>query len=166
MAALLRSDQPSSDDDAEASQSPEVAIIGFGPAGQIAARPLIDKGIRTVVIDLNQQGVRKAQQLGFHGEVGDATQTDVLNHAHLRDCKAVVITVPHHKSAMMILKHVRKDAPQARVIVRSRYELHMSDFAYAGAHVVTGDEQQVGESLAGHLRDWLDEAPSPPADSA
>ncbi len=166
MAALLRSDQPSSDDDAEASQSPEVAIIGFGPAGQIAARPLIDKGIRTVVIDLNQQGVRKAQQLGFHGEVGDATQTDVLNHAHLRDCKAVVITVPHHKSAMMILKHVRKDAPQARVIVRSRYELHMCDFADAGAHVVTGDEQQVGESLAGHLRDWLDEAPSPPADSA
>lgn len=166
MAALLRSDQPSSDDDAEASQSPKVAIIGFGPAGQIAARPLIDKGIRTVVIDLNQQGVRKAQQLGFHGEVGDATQTDVLNHAHLRDCKAVVITVPHHKSAMMILKHVRKDVPQARVIVRSRYELHMCDFADAGAHIVTGDEQQVGESLASHLRNWLDEEPSPPADSA
>lgn len=157
--------QKSPDDEAEQRQSPDVVIIGFGPAGQIAARPLVDKGMHTVVIDLNQRGIRKAEQLGFHGQVGDATQTDVLNHAHLRDCKAVVITVPDHKSALMILKHVRRDAPQAHVIVRSRYELHMCDFADSGAHVVTGDEQQVGESLAGHLQEWLRQQPSDAKDS-
>ncbi len=157
VAALFRPGLESQVDAATEHVRPEVAVIGFGPAGQIASQSLVDQGIRTVVIDLNQQGVRKAEQLGFHGQVGDATQSDVLNHAHIRDCRAVVITVPHHKSAMMILEHVRKDAPQAHVIVRSRYEQHQCDYLDAGAHVVTGDEQQVGESLARHLLDWVNE---------
>lgn len=136
--------------------APDVAIIGFGPSGEIASRPLIDRGLRVVVIDLNQQGVRKASRLGFHGQVGDATQSDVLEHAHLGHCKAVVITIPHHRSAITILEHVRNVVPHAHVIARSRYERFSQDYVAAGAHVVTGDEEQVGESLASHLTDWIE----------
>jgi len=166
-ASLIRSEPPVPDDSAGTVDSPEVVIIGFGPAGQLAARPLIDRKIRTGVIDLNQQGVRKAKQLGFEGHIGDATQSEVLEHAHVRDCRAVVITIPDHKSAMTILGHVRKFAPQARVIVRSRYELNQCDYFDAGAHVVTGDEQQVGESLASHVLAWMDQkqSNSPPVSS-
>lgn len=152
---LLGSRAMSASDAADRPEPPEVAIIGFGPAGHIAALPLVDKGVRVVVIDLNHESVRKAKQLGFDGQVGDATQSEVLEHARLRECKAVVITVPHHKSAITILAHVRKDAPLAHVIVRSRYELHTNDYTAAGAHAVAGDEEQVGESLATHLLSWL-----------
>lgn len=145
----------SASDAADRPEPPEVAIVGYGPAGTIAARPLVDKGVRVVVIDLNHEGVRKAKQLGFDGQVGDATQSEVLEHARLRECKAVVITVPHYKSAITILAHVRKAAPLAHVIVRSRYELHTNDYIAAGAHAVAGDEEQVGESLATHLLSWL-----------
>jgi len=155
VAQLFRSEQRPSDDKPELEEAPEVAFIGFGPAGQIAACPLIDKGVRVVVIDLNQDGIRKAQQLGFKGEIGDATQSEVLNHVRLNECKAVVITVPHHESSMTILEHVRKNAPHVHVIVRARYQLHTGDFVAAGAHAVAGDEEQVGESLAGHLSQWL-----------
>ncbi len=155
VAQLLRPEQRPSDDKPELEEAPEVAFIGFGPAGQIAARPLIDKGVRVVVIDLNQDGIRKAQQLGFKGEIGDATQSEVLEHVRLNECKAVVITVPHHESSMTILEHVRKNAPHVHVIVRARYQLHTGDFMAAGAHAVAGDEEQVGESLAGHLSQWL-----------
>ena len=158
IAGLFGSEQPLTDEATALSEPPEVAIIGFGPAGQIAARPLVDKGVRVVVIDLNREGVHKAEQLGFQGQVGDATQSEVLEHARLRECKAVVITVPHHRSAMTILSHVRKDAPQSHVIVRSRYELHTNDYTAAGAHAVAGDEEVVGESLANHLLSWLDTA--------
>ena len=158
---LLGTKRSLSDESTARQESPDVVIIGFGPAGQIAARPLVDKGVRVVVIDLNREGVRKAEQLGFQGEVGDATQSEVLEHARLRDCKAVVITVPHHRSAMTILAHMRKDAPQSHVIVRSRYELHTHDYTLAGAHAVAGDEEQVGECLANHLLSWLDTTDTP-----
>lgn len=155
VAGLLRSQPQSTDEATDRPPPPEVAIIGFGPAGQIATRPLVDSGSRVVVIELNQDGVRKANQLGFHGEVGDATQSDVLEHARLRECKVVVITVPHHKSAIMIFEHVRKAAPNAHVIVRSRHETDTGSFIIAGAHAVAGDEEQVGERLANYLLEWL-----------
>lgn len=156
VAEWLRSEESKFELGSKSDHAPDVVIIGFGPAGQIAAQPLIDKGIPVAVVDLNQKGIKKAKHLGFHGEVGDATQNEVLEHVRLHECKVVVITVPHHHAAMAILEHVRKNAPHVHVIVRSRYELYTADYTTAGAHVVVGDEQQVGVRLAFHLCQWLE----------
>lgn len=154
--ASLLSKQPAPADQVPASESPpEVIVIGYGPAGQIASQPFIDRDVRVLVIDLNQDGARRAEQNGFQGEVGDATQSDVLEHAQLMHCEVVVITVPHFDSAMAILQHVRQHAPHVRTIVRSRYQRHTAEFVSAGAHVVVGDEEQVGEHLADELQNWL-----------
>lgn len=134
---------------------PEIVIIGFGPAGRLAAEPFVDKGLRVVVIDLNKQGVRAARALGFEAHVGDATQHDIMEEAQIAEAKTVVITVPHHSAAMTILTHLRQHAPHSNVLVRSRHQLHTEEFWMAGASVVVGDEEQVGESLARHLHDWL-----------
>ncbi len=158
MARLLHSKQSPTESGQDGSDAPPAAlIIGFGPAGQIAARPFVEQADRVVVIDLNQQGVRQATELGFRGIVGDATQSDVLEHLHLSECRVVVVTVPHHESAMTIVEQVRQHAPQAHVVARSRYQMHAEDLATTGAHVV-GDEKEVGRSLARHLRQWLSEA--------
>ncbi|HBE70602.1 MAG TPA: sodium:proton exchanger [Planctomycetaceae bacterium] len=134
---------------------PEVAIIGFGPAGQITAGKLVEDEVPTIVIDLNRQGVLAAAEFGLEAHVGDATQSDVLEHAHLAHCKAIVVTVPHHRSAITIVEHARKLAPHAAIIARSRYERFISDFTLAGAESVAGDEHQVGERLAALLEETL-----------
>ncbi len=162
VAALLKSRPLPTDELTESAEPPDVVIIGFGPAGQIAARSLLESGVRVAVVDLNQDGIRKAQELGFHGDVGDATQNEILEHARISECKAVVITVPHHRSAITILGHVRKYAPQAHVIVRSRYALHTCEYVDAGAHAVSGDEEQVGDHLGSHLLRWLGSRESAP----
>ncbi len=155
IASVFGSQSSPSDGDSPRPDPPEVVVIGFGPAAQIAARPLVDQGVPVVVIDLNVDGVRKARQLGFHGEVGDATQSEVLEHARIRESQAVIITVPHQQSAMTILAHVRRNAPHAHVIVRARHAQHTGELLTAGAHAVAGDEEQVGERLASHLLNWL-----------
>jgi CPA2 family monovalent cation:H+ antiporter-2 len=155
VARLMRSADSALVRSADSSPSPDIVIIGFGPAGQIAARSLLDKGLRVSVVELNQDGIRKAKELGFKGELGDATQSEVLEHVGLKDCKVVIITVPHYQSAMSILEQIRRNAPHVHVIVRSRYHSDTDGYVSAGAHVVTGDEQQVGLSLAEHLNKWL-----------
>jgi CPA2 family monovalent cation:H+ antiporter-2 len=106
-------------------------------------------------MDLNRDGVKRAQALGLDGHVGDATQVDVLEHSRIESAKAVVITIPHHDSAIAILEQVRRLAPHAHAVVRSRYQIHADDFVKAGAHVVIGDEEQIGQSLGRHLESWL-----------
>jgi len=156
MAVWFGAGPADSTDEVISKDDPEVVIIGFGPAGQLAARPFVDRDVRVVVIDLNQKGVRRATELGFHGEVGDATQTDVLEHARVATAKVIVITVPHRDSAMMILQHVRQHAPHVLAVVRSRYQIHSDEFEAAGAHAVIGDEEHVGDAMANYLRNWLD----------
>ncbi|HPF38064.1 MAG TPA: cation:proton antiporter [Phycisphaerae bacterium] len=158
LARRARSMSPTNDGATTRTGEIEVVVIGFGPAGQVAVRPLVGADKRVAVIDLNRQGAREAESLGFHGEVGDATQHEVLEHARIRGAEFVLITVPHHGTAMTILEIVRQMAPQAHVAVRSRLHAHSKGFVDAGAHAVVGDEERVGEGLAGVLRQWLDAA--------
>ncbi len=143
---------------------PEVVVIGFGPAGQIAAMPLVEFGDRVTVIDMNRLSVKEAHRLGFKGIVGDATQDEVLEHAHIERAKAVVISIPHHLSAIAILEHVRAHAPHTPVFVRSRYQKFTDDFEIHGA-IVIGDEKEVGRSLAGHLEAWVAAVLRPDSDA-
>jgi CPA2 family monovalent cation:H+ antiporter-2 len=154
-ASLFRRSPAGKGDAPAADLPPDVVVIGFGPAGAIASRPFVDRKLRILVIDLNHEGVRRAEELGFDAQIGDATQSDVLEHARLSQCKAVAITLPDYRAAQTILEQVRRHAPQAYVVVRSRHERHTSDFTSAGAHAVAGDEETVGERLAGDLRRWL-----------
>ena len=155
-------------DATDLAESDHVVIVGFGPAGQIAARAMTAAKINVVVIDLNQEGVKKAVELGFVGHVGDATQYEVLEHAHIRSAKAVIITVPHHRTALMVVSAVRGLAPSAHIIVRSRYQRDVNDLVLGGADIIFGDEEEIGSQLGRHLREWLaaqDRRAAGPSDS-
>ncbi len=141
-------------DDRSGDFHPEVVLVGFGPAGQIASWPLLDNPETVLVLDLNQEGVKKAKERGFHGQVGDATQSEILEHAHVESAKVVVITIPHQKSALEILGHIRHLAPQAHIVVRSRYQRYTNDILMAGSHAVYGDEEEIGNRISDHLEKW------------
>lgn len=136
------------EEEEKAEREPQFVIVGFGPSGQIASRRLVDKKYSVLVIDLNHQGIQKAEQSGFHGLVGDATQSEVLEHLSLKKCKAAIITIPHYQSSIIILEHLKKLAPHIRLFVRARHQIHFDDFLTQGAHYVVGDEEEVGLKLS------------------
>ena len=97
-----------------------VVIVGFGPAGQAVGRALSGTGTPVLVLDLNPAAKQIADSMKLMSQVGDAGQLDVLEHAHVRAAKMVVITLPAHRAALTVLSHVRELAPHAPVVVRSR----------------------------------------------
>jgi len=142
---------------------PDVVIVGFGPAGQSVAHALTAGPRRVVVLDLNPQAARLAGSMGFAGTVGDATNLDVLEHAHVASAQLVVITLPARSAALVVLQHVRRLNPGAHVVVRSRYQIHQNDFERRGAHAVFGDEAEVGRRLSEYVTSQLSELPQTPA---
>jgi K+:H+ antiporter len=139
---------------------PDMIVIGYGPAGQRATKALENNGSNVLVIELNQYGAAKARRHGFDAIMGDATQQDVLEHAHLEHAKTVLISIPSRSTALTIMDHVRRMAPTAKIIVRARYHQHVGDFERAGAHLVLDDETQVGEALARELTESALDNPS------
>ncbi len=133
------------------SEPPDVVVIGFGPAGRRVVSSLAGD-VRGVVVELNPEVVRDAAEYGFRVVVGDATSPEVLEEAGAPRARLVVITLPATSVALRVLELVRRMAPDATVVVRSRYRLHRGAFERAGAHRIVDEEGEVGGVLAGEVR--------------
>ncbi|MHC4408671.1 MAG: cation:proton antiporter [Planctomycetota bacterium] len=137
-------------------KGPELIIVGFGPAGQAVARALQGRLERVLVIDLNPRTVGGASEFGMQGEVGDATQLDVLEHARLGEARMVALTLPSPEISLLCLRQIRRLAPHVPVMVRNRSERYAPEFIACGASAVVGDEAEVGATLGRRVREALD----------
>lgn len=151
----------SSDAPADKPQPVDVVVIGFGPSGQLGLAPLANSGLSVAVIDMNQRGVRMANEFGFRGQFGDATSAEVLEHAAVGEASLVVIALPDFRSTLLIVELVRSLNASATIVARSRYHIHTYALIAAGA-TVYGDEEQVGHAIGDHLTAWLEDRRATP----
>lgn len=132
-----------------ADRSPQVLVVGFGPAGQAAVELLPpDLVARTLIIDANPSLVSLARSRGFGAELGDATRADVLEHAGLRGARALAITVSDHEVTRQVTGLARLAAPDLAILARARYHLAAAAIVQAGADPVIDEERLVGERIA------------------
>ncbi len=136
-----------------------ILILGFGPAGQRVVEELLaGYRDRLVVLDLNIDNIALAQRYGVSAHVGDATQTDILEHVGIHRAQIVVITVPSPTTTRRLIQHIRHLAPSAVLLVRGRYHIHRWELLRAGADVVVDEEDHVGHRLAQEVRQALHES--------
>lgn len=131
---------------------PDVVIIGFGPAGQAVGESVFNTGVKVLVLDQNPQAKQTCRQFGFEYQIGDASQHEVLAESGVGHARVVVIALPAPAVVRTVLAEVRQLAPQAQIIVRSRYHIHQWGFWLDGAHVVVDEEFEVGRRMARHVR--------------
>lgn len=135
---------------------PAVLIIGFGPAGRIAAEALRGAPVRVRVLDLNPSVAAAARECGCIGHVGDATHPDVLSHAQVAAAAVVAVTLPDPAATQQVIRQVRAEAPRVYLIARARYHVSADDLKQAGADVVVDEEEEVGRRLADALAEIVD----------
>jgi CPA2 family monovalent cation:H+ antiporter-2 len=145
------------------SSLPVVLIIGFGPAGRIAAEALRGAPFSVHVLDLNPRIAEVAHECGCLGHVGDATHPDVLLHAQVAAADVVAVTLPDPAAARRVIRQVRAEAPQAQIIARARYHVSADDLKQAGADVVVDEEEEVGRRIGDALAPIVNR---PPRDKA
>jgi CPA2 family monovalent cation:H+ antiporter-2 len=157
VARLLGKASASDRELAASSHRSDILIVGFGPTAQLAAVPLMQSEFKVTVIDLNRDGVRKAIQYGFNGQVGDACSPEVLEHASIGETKLAIVTLPHFDSALAVVELIRSMNPTATILVRSRYHIHRLPLSAAGG-TVEGDEDCVGDAMARRVTRWIEHA--------
>ena len=123
-------------------------VVGYGPAGRIAAERIAELGDKVVVLDQNPAALAAARAAGHTAVTGDARYGDVLEHAGLVDAEFVVMTVPDPDTAIHIIRCVRQIAPHVRVLARARFHRTLEALTAAGAHVVIDEEKDGGLSIA------------------
>lgn len=142
-----KSEQPA-EESAEDPSHPSVIVIGYGPAGRQVIQALQEHGITPGILELNPKAIGRSRDTGLHIHVGDATSAEVLTHAGVPAARAVIVTVPDPRTARDITSAIHDMAPEAHLIVRSRFQRACHDLKSVGATVVVDEETNVGRLLA------------------
>lgn len=128
--------------------SPRIYVIGYGPAGREVARQLKDLYLKEIAImDLTKDSLDSAELDGFKTYMGDVRQLEVLQHSGLELANLVIITIPSYDAVLTTIDNIKRLAPTAHIIVRSRYQIYEQSFYEAGAHEIVNEEFTVGEKL-------------------
>ncbi|MFM7458439.1 MAG: cation:proton antiporter, partial [bacterium] len=128
--------------------SPRIYVIGYGPAGREVARQLKDLYLKEIAImDLTKDSLDSAELDGFKTYMGDVRQLEVLQHSGLELANLVIITIPSYDAVLTTIDNIKRLAPTAHIIVRSRYQIYEQSFHEAGAHEIVNEEFTVGEKL-------------------
>lgn len=127
--------------------SGHVLIVGFGVTGRNLARTARLSEVPYAIVDLNPSSVRNASAEGEPIYFGDATHEAVLRHVDADKARAIVVVVDDPAGTRRIVELARRIAPDAYIIVRSRYLAEVQALISIGADEVVADELEVSIEL-------------------
>jgi CPA2 family monovalent cation:H+ antiporter-2 len=130
-----------------------VIIAGFGTGGRLLAEGLEAVGTPYLVLDLNAESVRRAQDDGIAAYYGDVTSAEVLSHAGLARAAVFALVLSDPGATRRAVEVARGLVPDVSIVARSRFVAEEADFRQRGAsQVVSAELESSIEVLAVVLR--------------
>ncbi|MDD2582668.1 MAG: cation:proton antiporter [Desulfuromonadaceae bacterium] len=133
-----------------------VIIVGYGVNGRNLAKALKNLKIQHIVIETNPFTVKNERNRGQHIIFGDASQPEVLEHAHIKNARGMVIAISDAAASRRVAALARHQNPSLHIIVRTRYMLEVEPLYKLGANEVIPEEFETSiEILSRVLRNYM-----------
>jgi CPA2 family monovalent cation:H+ antiporter-2 len=120
-----------------------VLIVGFGVTGRNVARTAQLADVPYAVLEINAGTVQQAMADGEPIYFGDASQEPMLRHVDADKARAIVVVIDDAAGARRIVETARRIAPDAYILVRTRYLREVEPLKGLGADEVIADELEV-----------------------
>lgn len=136
-------------------------ICGAGRVGRSVARELHRKPAKFVIVDTNESKLAKYAGEGWLTIIGDATQTAVLQQAHIERAAGLVAAATTDATNIYIVLTAREMNRKMKVIARASEEEAEKHLKTAGADTVISPYHFAGHRIAQaflrpHVLDFLD----------
>lgn len=128
-----------------------LVIIGFGVNGSNLMKAAEANGISTIVIDVNADIVLKERKKGTPILFGDASQLHILEKAHIRQSRAVVIAISDFEETKNIVRAIRTLCQTAYMVVRSKYVYESTELLALGADDVIPEEFETSIEISSRV---------------
>ena len=124
-------------------EPPSVLIVGFGVTGRNLAASCRHCDVPYAVVELNAALVRQARSEDIPIHYGDASQSAILELVRAHQARAIVVVIDDAGAARRIVELARRIAPDAFILVRTRYLREVEPLSQLGADEVIADELEV-----------------------
>ena len=131
-------------------------IIGYGRVGKHMVDVLEKLSVSMLVIESDVERIDSLNQRGVPTLYGDASNSEVLDHAHLDRARVLVVTIPEETSAQMIVTAAKDLNPLLPIIARATSEEGIDRLSKLGAQDVIHPELEGGLEIVRHALLKLD----------
>ncbi len=136
----------------EESLRDHIVVIGCGRVGQNLVNVLGHLSIPRLVVEQDIGRVTELQRQAIPTLYGDAANSDILSQVHLKQARAVIVTLPDEAAAAIVVATARAEAPHVPIIVRASTKEGVHQlFALGAQHVIypelEGGLEMVRETL-------------------
>jgi CPA2 family monovalent cation:H+ antiporter-2 len=125
-------------------------IVGYDRVGGHLVDVLESLHIPLLVIE---EDIERIQALGEHSTptlFGDASNSEVITHAHLEKARVLVSTVPDETTTAMVVTIARDINPELPIIARSATKEGVETLSHLGANHIVQPELEGGLELVHH----------------
>src|SRR5579872_3116288 len=142
-------------------------VCGLGDTGRYAAEELHRTGTHYVVIDLNEDMIKKVGET--HPDlfremlyvVGDATEEEALSKAGIEHAKGLIASLPTDKDNLVITVIAHQKFPQLRIVSRCDEQKFSDRMLRSGAKAIVspshiGGLRMASEVIRPHVVGFLD----------
>jgi CPA2 family monovalent cation:H+ antiporter-2 len=128
--------------------SDHTIIVGYGRVGSVIGAELARQGQRFIIIEYDRAAADKLREQGQSVVFGNAAASVVLEAAHVKTAKLLVVTVPDGFVAGTISNQARKINPTIRVIARSHSEDQVKFLQRQGVDLAVMGEHELAVVMA------------------
>lgn len=123
-------------------------ICGAGRVGRSAARELARRPLPFVVVDTNEEKLKKYSSEGWLNYLGDATQAPVLQQLRIEHARGLVAATTTDAINIYIILTARSLNPKLKIIARAAEEEAEKHLYTAGADAVVSPYRFAGYRIA------------------
>lgn len=115
-------------------------VVGYGRVGKHVVEVLSELKVPFVVVELDAERLNELTKRGVPALFGDAASSNILGHAHLKEARVVVVTLPNETDATNVVATIRHTAPHVPVVARAATLDSMTHLLELGANEVVYPE--------------------------
>lgn len=125
-----------------------VIVCGYGRVGEKAVQELQDHRHEVVIIESNEELVKKLRDAGIRVLAGDATEDENLINAGLERARALITTLPDDAQNLYVVLAAKERRSDLLLISRASNSNAVSKLKVAGAQNVIMPDQVGGAHMA------------------
>lgn len=126
-------------------------VCGYGRVGRNASYELQRANVPFLILDRNEDRVRRATEAGMLAIVADATNDDDLREAGVLRARGLIAALPSDAENLFIILSAKTLNPQLLVVTRASEEQAEEKLRRAGADTVFAPYTMAGRRLAHSL---------------
>jgi CPA2 family monovalent cation:H+ antiporter-2 len=124
-----------------------VVICGYGPVGQALHEEMNRLSVPVVVIEMNAATVRDLHKRGVQVLFADATNSQTMELARIKEARALAFTFPESKLALEGIRAARNINPEIVTFARAKFSNGVELLQKGGVHHIFHDEVTSGQAM-------------------